>query len=108
MHPRVDFRTTTWQICESVPRRARIQGAQTFVSLRSRLESDKEEEEGSSAPDTLSAQHLAQVTLGFKGFLLNHVKSGRVEAFGVDSREGCGCTQGGGGLSGTRPGNASP
>ena len=40
-----DLRTTTWQKCEAIPRRARIQGAHTFVSLNSRLESHKEEEE---------------------------------------------------------------
>jgi len=33
------------QKCAAVPRRARIQGSQTFVSLNSRLESNKEEEE---------------------------------------------------------------
>ena len=34
-----------WQNCAIFPRRARIQGSQTFVSLNSRLESNKEEEE---------------------------------------------------------------
>jgi len=36
--------TTTSEICEAVPSRARIQGARTFVSLNSRLESNKKEE----------------------------------------------------------------
>jgi hypothetical protein len=35
--------TTTSQKCEAVPRRARISGSWTFVSLNSRLESNKEE-----------------------------------------------------------------
>ena len=37
--------TTTSQKCEAVPRRARIDGSQTFVSLNSRLDSNEEEEE---------------------------------------------------------------
>ena len=37
--------TTTSQKREAVPRRARISGSQTCVSLNSRLESTKEEEE---------------------------------------------------------------
>ena len=39
-----DSRTTFSQKCEAVPRRARIQSLKTFVSLNSRLESNKEEE----------------------------------------------------------------
>ena len=39
--------------CEAIPRRARIQGSQTFVSLNSSLESNKEEEEKSLALDQL-------------------------------------------------------
>ena len=38
--------TTTSHKCAAVPRRARIEGPQTFASLNSRLESNKEEEEG--------------------------------------------------------------
>ena len=34
-------RTTTSQKCAAVPRRARIEGSQTFVSFNSRLESNK-------------------------------------------------------------------
>ena len=40
----LDLRTTTSQNCEAVPRRARIQGSWTFVSLNYRLESNREEE----------------------------------------------------------------
>ena len=40
----VDSRTTTLKICEAVQRRARIYGPQTFASLNSRLESNKEAE----------------------------------------------------------------
>ena len=39
-----NIRTTTSQKCEAVPRRARIWGSWTCVSLHSRLESNKEEE----------------------------------------------------------------
>ena len=39
-----DFRTTTSQEREAVPRKTRIQGSLTFVSLHSRLESDRIEE----------------------------------------------------------------
>ena len=39
-----DLRTTTPQNCEAAPRRARIQGSQTFASLNSRLERNKEED----------------------------------------------------------------
>ena len=38
----------TWGLthqCEAVPRRARIYGLQTYVSLNAMLESNKEEEE---------------------------------------------------------------
>ena len=42
----VNLRTTTLQKCAAVPRRARIQGSWTFVSLTSRLESNKEEDSG--------------------------------------------------------------
>ena len=38
-----DLRTSTSQKCEVVLRRSRISGSQKFVSLNSRLESDKEE-----------------------------------------------------------------
>ena len=38
--------TTTLQKCAVVPRRARVQGSQTFVSLNSRLENNEEEERG--------------------------------------------------------------
>ena len=41
----LNLRTTTSQTCAAVPRRTRIQGSQTFVSLNSRLESDIEEED---------------------------------------------------------------
>jgi len=37
--------TTTAQKCEAVPRRARIDGSQTFVSLNSRLDSNEDEED---------------------------------------------------------------
>ena len=40
----LNLRTTALHKCAVVPRRARIQGAQTCVSLNSRLESNKEEE----------------------------------------------------------------
>jgi hypothetical protein len=40
-------------VCEAVPRRARISGPQTFVSLNSRLESDKEEEKKVSTSKAL-------------------------------------------------------
>ena len=40
-----DLRTITSQNCESVPRRARIQGSWTCASLISSLKSSKEEEE---------------------------------------------------------------
>ena len=43
--PQRDLKTTASQNIEAVPRRARIQGSCTFVSLNSRLESNKEEEE---------------------------------------------------------------
>jgi hypothetical protein len=36
---------STSQKCEVVPKRARVQGSWTFVSLKFRLESNKEEEE---------------------------------------------------------------
>jgi len=39
------LRATTSQKCAAVPRRARIEGSKTCVSLNSRLESNKEEEE---------------------------------------------------------------
>ena len=39
------MRTTTWQKCEALPRRARISGSWTFVSLISRPDSNIEEEE---------------------------------------------------------------
>ena len=39
----VHLRTTTWQECEAVPLRARIQGSYIVVPLNSRLESNKEE-----------------------------------------------------------------
>ena len=39
----LDLRTTTWQKCGAVPRRARIEGSQTCVSLNPRLESNEEE-----------------------------------------------------------------
>ena len=38
---RVNVRTTTAQKCELVPNRAGSQGSETFVSLNSRLESNK-------------------------------------------------------------------
>jgi len=38
--------TTTFQKCAAVPRRARMQGAWTFVSFNSKIESDKEQEDG--------------------------------------------------------------
>ena len=41
----LNLRTTTSQKCAAVPRRARIQGSKTFVSLNSRLESNTEEDE---------------------------------------------------------------
>jgi len=41
----LNLRTTTTQKCAAVLRRARIWGSSTFVSLDSRLESSKEEEE---------------------------------------------------------------
>ena len=43
----LDSRTTASQNCDAVPRRARIQGTQTFVSLNSRLESNKGQESAS-------------------------------------------------------------
>ena len=39
------LRTTTSQKCTAVPRRARVQGSWIFVSPKSRLERNKEEEE---------------------------------------------------------------
>ena len=45
LHKVLDSRTTTLQNCEAVTRRARTQGSKTRVSLDSRLESHKEEEE---------------------------------------------------------------
>ena len=39
-------RTTTQQKCAAVPRRVRIYGSETFASLNSRLESNKEEQKG--------------------------------------------------------------
>ena len=42
----LDLRTHAWQKCKAVLRRARIQSSSTFVSLDSRLESNKEGEEG--------------------------------------------------------------
>ena len=41
----IGVRTTALQKCEEVPSRARIHGSQTCVSLNSRLESNKEDEE---------------------------------------------------------------
>ena len=41
----LNSRTITQHKCGAVPRRARIQGSCTFVSLNSRLESNKEEGE---------------------------------------------------------------
>ena len=41
----MDLRTTTSQNCEAVPRSARIEGSQTFVSLNARLASNKYREE---------------------------------------------------------------
>ena len=40
----LNLRTTTSRKYAAVPRRARIQGSQTFVSLKSRLQGDHEEE----------------------------------------------------------------
>jgi hypothetical protein len=45
---------STFEKCEAVPTRARIQGSQTFESLDSRLESNKEAD-GDSTPSWLSA-----------------------------------------------------
>ena len=39
------MRAATSQKCEAVPRRARVQGSSTSVSLNSRLEKEEEEEE---------------------------------------------------------------
>jgi len=39
----LNLRTTTLQMCAAVPRWARISGPSTFLSLNSRLESNKEE-----------------------------------------------------------------
>ena len=41
----LNLRTTPSQKCAAVPRRARIQGSYTLVSLNSRLESERKEEE---------------------------------------------------------------
>ena len=41
----LDLRTPDSRKCEAVPRRARIEGAKTLVSLNSRLEINREEEE---------------------------------------------------------------
>ena len=48
---------TTVQNCEAVPRRARIQGAQTSVSLDSRLESNKERERKKLAEAIWAGEH---------------------------------------------------
>jgi len=46
-HPQriIPVSSRQYSICEAVPRRAHIAGSQTFVSLNSRLESNKEEQE---------------------------------------------------------------
>jgi len=45
----LDLRTTSSKNCEAVPRRARIEESQTFVSFNSRLKSNKERERGEAA-----------------------------------------------------------
>ena len=42
----LDLGTTTVQKCAVLPRRARIEGSETFVSLNSRLKRNKEQKEG--------------------------------------------------------------
>ena len=41
----LNLRTTTLPKCAAVPRLARIEGSKTFVSLNSRFESHKQEED---------------------------------------------------------------
>jgi hypothetical protein len=60
----LDFRTTTSQNCEAVSRRARIQGAETFVSLNSSFESDEEEKKkGPPVPRAAPPGKLTRRTL---------------------------------------------
>ena len=46
----LNSRRTFSQACKAVPRRARMQGSSTSVSLNSRLESDTDEEEEGGMP----------------------------------------------------------
>ena len=55
----LDLRTTTSQKCEAVPRRARIQGSWTIVSLNSRLESNRGKEE-----EEENHEHLSHIGVG--------------------------------------------
>ena len=62
----LDLRTPDSRKCEAVPRRARIEGAKTFVLLDSRLERDKEEYptgENKRLEGALSTAETAGVTL---------------------------------------------
>jgi len=71
---------TTSQKCAAVPRRARISGSETFVSLNSRLESNKEEEEvplemaqGWRDHSPRKLQKVAELTFGWRDNLDVHI-----------------------------------
>ena len=60
-------RTSTYDgECAAVPRRARIQGAETFVSLNSRLENNKEEEHRTRVGKLTEKSHGVTSRGGFR------------------------------------------
>ena len=59
---------TTLQKYAAVPRRARIQGSKTFVSLSSRLEGNKEEEENVAGTKHSQDQAFETLTGAFERF----------------------------------------
>ena len=59
----INSRTTTSQKCEAVPGRARIEGSLTFVSLNSRLDSEKEEEEDAAFSSPVAYEIISQFWL---------------------------------------------
>ena len=67
----VQLRTTTSQKCEADPRRSRTSGSQTCVSLNSRLENDREEEEGGDLVEHLREDWVHQrpcLGIGVRGW----------------------------------------
>ena len=56
-----DLRTITSQKCEAVPKKARIQGSYTCLSLNFRLDSNKEDQEGNLFHCVLDADQGSRV-----------------------------------------------